>query len=247
VAISDKTRKLLWGRSGGFCALCKRPVTEAPAGDDPAVVLGEECHIVSDRPDGPRYRPMPLEHVHGYGNLILLCPTDHARVDKQLGEFTEQRLLTLKQEHEAWVAQLPGPPEITIRFRSNDKPVVLHVIETGQQLMSFVGGAHGLEPSYPEPRDRQEAELLRGFLTGVEDWSMIWDELGAGEQVEPAFQITEDIQELLAAGFVVYCGRREMIIEGGVGAPAAWQVCVLHLFRVDDPQIRKPAEVPAVP
>ena len=31
---------------------------------------------------------------------------------------------------------------------------------------------------------------------------MIWDEFGAGQQVEPAFQITEDIQELLTAGFV---------------------------------------------
>ena len=215
-------------------------MTEAPAAADPASVFGEECHIVSPSPDGPRYRPMPTEQVHGYGNLILLCPTDHARVDTQIGEFTEEMLLAIKHAHDEWVARLPGLPEIRVRIRHLDKPVVLHVMETGQQLMSFVGGAHGLEHSYPEPADRQEAELLAGFLSGVEDWSMIWDELGAGQRIEPAFEITEAIRNLLEAGFVVYCGRRSGVIEGGLGGSSSWEVCVLQIFRADDHQIRKP-------
>lgn len=242
MAITDKTRKLLWGRSGGFCAICKQPLTEGPAGDDPAVVLGEECHIVSHRVDGPRYRPMPPEQVHGDGNLILLCPTDHTRIDKQLGEFTEEKLLSIKLEHEAWVARLPGLPEIRVRVRNLDKPVVLHVMETGQQVMGYVAGAHGLEHSYPEPADRGEAELLAGFLSVIDDWATVWGEFGPGQQVEPAFEITEEIRNLLGAGFVVYCGRREGVIEGGLGGPSAWEVCVLSIFRVDDSQIRKPTE-----
>jgi len=55
VAISGKTRKLLWGRSYNACAICKKSLTRDA--DSPHLrrnVLGEEAHIVAKRPDGPR-------------------------------------------------------------------------------------------------------------------------------------------------------------------------------------------------
>jgi hypothetical protein len=44
--------------------------------------------------------------VDSYGNLILLCSRDHKRVDDQVAYFTVERLKTIKQEHEEWVATL---------------------------------------------------------------------------------------------------------------------------------------------
>jgi DNA-binding NarL/FixJ family response regulator len=54
VSITTKTRKLLWSCAGGRCAICRIQLTEAASGDDPAAVLGEECHIAPRSPDGPR-------------------------------------------------------------------------------------------------------------------------------------------------------------------------------------------------
>lgn len=76
-------------------------------------MLGEEAHIVAQEDGGPRADPqMPAHSRDEYPNLILLCPTDHTRIDKSDKEFTVARLHTLKSEHEAWVRntlQAAGP------------------------------------------------------------------------------------------------------------------------------------------
>lgn len=41
--------------------------------------------------------------MHDYSNLILLCPTDHKRVDARHSEFTTAKLLEIKADHERWV------------------------------------------------------------------------------------------------------------------------------------------------
>jgi len=45
MAITDKTRKILWGRAGNRCAMCRRVlvVDRTPSDDD--AVVGDECHI----------------------------------------------------------------------------------------------------------------------------------------------------------------------------------------------------------
>jgi hypothetical protein len=67
------------------------------------LLIGQEAHIRSSRPGGPR-------HVDDYGdfdnyeNLILLCPTHHAMIDKNGGaDWPADRLETMKASHEAWV------------------------------------------------------------------------------------------------------------------------------------------------
>ena len=82
--VSDRDRKILWARSGNRCAKCRRELV--PPSGHPAVdaVVGEECHIVSPRMGGPRgtTTPHPDRNLDAYGNLILLCPSDHSLVDQ---------------------------------------------------------------------------------------------------------------------------------------------------------------------
>ena len=93
--ITTRDRKLLWARAGGVCTLCKSHLAENAKGDDRDVVLGEEAHIVSEEPNGPRFRSMPTREVDAYTNLMLLCPSDHKIVDEQVTYYTEQRLYGL--------------------------------------------------------------------------------------------------------------------------------------------------------
>src|SRR5262249_10495588 len=81
MAIADKARKILWGRSGNRGAICRRElVIDATATDDESVV-GEECHIVSAQGQGPRHDPVfPAENLDKPENLILLCRVHHKMV-----------------------------------------------------------------------------------------------------------------------------------------------------------------------
>jgi hypothetical protein len=115
VSISGKDRKILWGRSGNRCALCRRIlVAERTSADDDAVI-GDEAHIAAQSPGGPRYGECAPSAVDSYENLILLCKSDHKKVDDQSQYFTAARLRQAKAEHEAWV-------ERTLRVLPEDDP-----------------------------------------------------------------------------------------------------------------------------
>lgn len=108
MGISDKTRKLLWGRSGNRCAVCRCALIADATDADPAAVVGDECHIIAQGAKGPRARPVPLAELDDYANLILLCRTHHKQIDDQPNEFSEQKVRDLKTAHERWVATTLG-------------------------------------------------------------------------------------------------------------------------------------------
>jgi hypothetical protein len=104
MAITYRTRKILWIKAGGRCSVCRiLLVTEGTDTDDPSV-FGEEAHIVASARSGPRAGE--VAEVDSYDNLILLCSKDHKRVDDQIGHYTVDRLKQIKQTHEEWVSTL---------------------------------------------------------------------------------------------------------------------------------------------
>jgi hypothetical protein len=105
LAITDQTRKLLWANAGNRCALCGRPLTHAQQGGDPAAVIGDECHIISNAVNGPRYDPFFRDDPDAYDNLLLLCSADHRLVDAQVGAYSVEKLKQLKANHELIVAR----------------------------------------------------------------------------------------------------------------------------------------------
>lgn len=96
-----KDIKILWGRSGNRCAICKIELTP----DGEAETIGEIAHIISQSPDGPRGNDeLPLEKRNDYTNLILLCPNHHSEIDKRPASWSTTSLQELKGEHEKWVS-----------------------------------------------------------------------------------------------------------------------------------------------
>ena len=108
MAISVKTRKLLWGRAHNVCsfATCWQGLTadevDARTGEELPTVVGEEAHIRSGRPDGPRYDPdYPQADIDDYQNLMLLCPTHHTLIDANDGAaHPVEILIQMKRRHE---------------------------------------------------------------------------------------------------------------------------------------------------
>jgi len=106
MAISERTRKIVWVEAGGRCAICRRQVlTPATETDDPSI-FGEEAHIVARSPGGPRAGGLAEEKIDSHENLILLCSVHHKQVDDQPNYFTVERLREIKQAHGEWVASL---------------------------------------------------------------------------------------------------------------------------------------------
>lgn len=109
--MQEKEIKILWGRSGNRCAICKLELT--PDGDKET--LGEMAHIVAKSKDGPRGdSPLSLKDRDKYKNLILLCPTHHSHIDKNFHDWSVQKLHHIKSEHEAWVSEQLNTGNISV-------------------------------------------------------------------------------------------------------------------------------------
>jgi hypothetical protein len=69
-------------------------------------VVGEECHIISSKSNGPRYNPeFRIDEIDSYSNLILLCRIHHKIIDDQPETFTADILRQLRANHERYVKE----------------------------------------------------------------------------------------------------------------------------------------------
>jgi hypothetical protein len=244
MAISDKTRKILWGRSGNRCGLCRHElVIDATAADSESVV-GEECHIVSGKTQGPRYNPtFSGEHLDEPENLILLCRIHHKMVDDQHETYTSEVLLNLKVNHEKWVSSTlagePQVPPVRIRRIKENIPPFLVRLTSGSEIMAVVGGAYQSSFDHEEPGSEAGADLFSEFLQEVQDWGESWNEVEAGERVKAAFRLSERLRGLEDAGFWVFGARETRRVEGGVGPSSPWPIAILRLVRADSAEIRR--------
>ncbi|WP_159621476.1 HNH endonuclease [Ruania rhizosphaerae] len=108
MAITPQTSKVLFSRARDLCAYpaCHVRLTSdqvnVATGESNAIVLGEQAHIRSPRPDGPRYDvDYPSEKLDSPENVILLCPTHHRMIDKDGGSgYSVDELVEMKRHHE---------------------------------------------------------------------------------------------------------------------------------------------------
>jgi hypothetical protein len=104
MTISDRTRKLLWGRAGNRCAICRQELVISDTEGERDSIVGEECHIVARETDGPRgASDLTDQQRDDYENLILLCNVHHKQIDDQVARFPVERLKSIKVHHERWV------------------------------------------------------------------------------------------------------------------------------------------------
>ena len=109
MSVSEKVKRIVWAQSGGICAFadCGRRLVVDATGGDSAALIGEVAHIVGHSEDGgPRSEyPVPGLDRDGEANLLLLCGEHHTTVDRQPKTYTVERLLAVKESHNAWVRE----------------------------------------------------------------------------------------------------------------------------------------------
>jgi hypothetical protein len=116
-SVTDATRYiphpiqcLLWGRSGGRCEFCNKPLWKSSVTQE-QVKLAEMAHIYSFSTDGPRGNSGILkEEINDIANLLLVCCECHKTIDqdKEGKRYSAAFLSNIKNEHERRIEIVTG-------------------------------------------------------------------------------------------------------------------------------------------
>jgi hypothetical protein len=205
-SISNKTRKILWGRSGNRCAICKHELVIDATGKDKEAVVGDECHIISPQPKGPRHDlSFPQEKLDSYENLILLCRIHHKMVDDQEATFTPVILRQLKSNHEVWVSERltdwQKPKPLKFRRVKQNIPNYLVRLTTGKEVLDLASSVYAFSMNHDELNSQDEVDIVGQFFQEVSDWGDICDELEPSARVDTAYNLTQLLKELEKKAF----------------------------------------------
>jgi len=239
MSITDKTRKVLWGRSGSLCAFCKTHLVVDASTEDSESIVGDECHIVSGAKNGPRHDPtFDPNAIDDLSNLLLLCRVHHKLVDDQPETFTAKTLHQLRANHEKWVKERLGqsaqPEPVKIVRKPSEIPQHLFFISSAKTLLDLASDCHGRYDDYPDDLLEAELDCVGSFLQNLTDWV----DLGINEPLERISaqkSLAESMSELEQAGLRVYAAREQQQLRGGVSAPSAFYALHLRIVRRDDP------------
>jgi hypothetical protein len=244
VTITDRDRKRLWGQAAATCSICRKVLVHpGDHPDDREALVGEEAHIISKSPNGPRgTAAVPGMNFDGYYNLILLCRIHHGIIDEQRHEYTVEKLRELKSRHEQWVRErLHAVPDASANIPIGLKPkfpgggMVLSRLRTGKEAWhTVIGSSFYLLDSIGEDEASIEAcDTADGFLTSLRDYAEIHDSITdrGFEAIRDAQRdLRKDIDQLASHGLVAFGAQRDMRITGGGGTstPATMAVVVIR-------------------
>lgn len=195
MGIDLKTTKMLWGRAAGRCAICRLQLFTDGTETDDSALIGEMCHIVAEKPDGPRGdKSFPSEKIDKYDNLILLCPNHHTEIDKRQVFFSIEKLRDIKARHEQWVREsLPGFDAVKQRDDETYADYVAHW-EKACELDRWEAWSSHILSGQPEmlvTLDQQLFDQRRWLLTRI--WPNRYPSLEAA--FENFRRVLQDFQE----------------------------------------------------
>ncbi len=180
MGIKQKDIKILWGRSGNRCAICKTELTQDASAVTSSFTLGEQAHIVGDKTASARSTsPLTAEQRDSYHNLILLCPTHHTEIDNNELDWPVEKLHQIKSEHELWVTETLSETidhvqiaKQTIVASMVDSAVDLCDLDNWQNWTSF---ALSPDPRWAKERPDRIFDFRQKVIAGI--WPDEFDEL----------------------------------------------------------------------
>lgn len=190
MAISSSVRKMLWAKSGNKCAFCEKELVKTQFGLP--IICGEECHIVSQKPNGPRHRN--LENYDAIDNLILLCQEHHKMIDDNPNKFNEKFLKDLKAKHET---------KLKLHINNNNL-ILMTKVDNAKDLVRYLNGAEQYATDYPTNKE-DDFLLFEEFFDLVNNFDIL-DEYNEFDQVR---YITPSFKKIQEKGYIVACSQVE--------------------------------------
>jgi hypothetical protein len=209
---------------------------------DSESVVGEECHIISALPKGPRFdENYPQDKIDDISNLILLCRIHHKQIDDQYETYTRPLLTSIKENHENWVESKlkdhESIPPVRIKRYRDKIPAQLPPITSGRDLLNLASHCHSSYQTFPDDLSEEEVEQVGHFLQNLRDWADLSGDIEPLDQVRAAKSLDDDIKGLLASGFIVFAAIEKQTLVGGVGGPSDFRALHITVARESDPNI----------
>ena len=180
MAINQKDIKLLWGRSGNRCAICRVELTQDKASKTASYTLGEQAHIVGEKETAARgISKLSENDRNSYHNLILLCPNHHTEIDDNEEDWAIEKIHQIKSEHELWVTETLSETINHVRLAKQtaitsivDTAVSLCRLEEWQNWTSF---ALSPDPEWPKELPNEIFEFRQKVISAI--WPNEFEEL----------------------------------------------------------------------
>lgn len=188
-----------------------------------------------------------------YENAIPLCFDCHAEVRQYDPKhpkgikFTEKELIMHRDEWYRKVKQGVDKENekkeriepLKILHQKNYQNIMLHKIDEGKQLISYIDGTCGI--NYDEETQTLEEVKLVGefvqYVKGIMDFDDLIDE--PYDRIMSGFNLTQSIKELDDAGFWVFAGKENQKLVGGIGDPTLFPVLIMRIIRKESSEIIK--------
>lgn len=232
MAMTDHDRKRLWGKSGNRCAYCRAPLTRPESGGAREAVIGQEAHIVGERPGSARYRPLPRAVRDAYENRILLCPTHHIEFDAQPEKWSEEVLGQLKSAHELRMQLRTEDPESGAGTSFEPLgPIELPPVIGGKRLLEIVGPALAYQFDHDVPETERERKAMRAVLDAAAGWGEMYADLDPGARIDAVEQLSGHWKDALEAHLLLYGDLVHMTVHYGDGGRDRWPVAVVVVRR----------------
>ena len=221
MSISDKVRRELWSKSGNKCALCRTDLFRD--GENGSYNIGEECHIVSEKPNGPRYRE-GVKDYDTYDNLVLLCRNHHKAIDDpaNFAKYSVEYLIEIKNKHERWVRQR----------LLEDRNVSLSLINNGNTLVSLLGV--GIVRTYNDnPKSIDEAEYIGNIIDDLTEFTTIMSELEPSDITKKEYEYTQMLGEMATKGLFLFGDIIKEAYLKHLGDNNLYNVAILYIKKID--------------
>lgn len=172
MGIKQKDIKILWGRSGNRCAICKTQLTQDKSAVTSSFTFGEQAHIVGDKLGSARsISPLTDEQRDSYHNLVLLCPTHHTEIDNNEDDWPVERLYQIKSEHELWVTETLS--ETIDHVRLAKQAVLASIVDSAVQLcdleewLNWTSFALSPDPKWAKERPDRIFDFRRKVIAAI--------------------------------------------------------------------------------
>lgn len=226
MAISDKDRRSLWGRSGNRCAICRRELVKSnPNNVD--YNIGEECHIVSSKATGPRHES-GWENYDNYDNLILLCRNHHKEIDdcNNISLYPKSRLHKIKAEHELWVKET---------LSGDEQSDFVKVILSGAELFNVLSGALKIACETQDAvTDKESAAYIGTISQSLVEYLDICSDLDPANVSLVELELQELLEEMIQKGYLLYGNRSSQVVKNYDGSTEKWPVAVFKIVICED-------------
>ncbi len=239
MSISVRNRKILWANSGNRCAMCRIELIQKE-NQESSLILGEECHIISSKKDGPRGNlALHCNDFDDCENLILLCANDHKRIDTLIDVYPLETLVLIKAMHENWVkTTLSIDPSAFTNIES--KVVSLEEINNGSKLLKLLDGAHGSMLEYEDLKSKDEIEIIPILFDLIKDFGEILEFMSYEDKEKLGLELSKNIADLNGVNFKLFGIRRSVNLKFNnekSKTNKTWDLVTIIAVRIDNPGI----------